>query len=1182
MSMQPETAVSAQLARFRRAFRGFFLAEGAARLALTALGCVAVAVAADYFLELGASARWAILGLALALIAAQAWRCLAAPARLALDDLALAEVLERLAPGLNGRLLAAVELSGPAAESAAESLARLRPAALLRTPVLAVEAAALAAVLVAAAGAWASPRGRAALSAGLVRFVQPSVERAWPSQTQLALEIPSARRRIARGDDLPAQARASGRVPDQVWFGWTTESGARGEVRGRPSHSDPQCFEARIPAVLESLTLRARGGDGRSESLRIEVVDRPRIESYQARLAAPAYTGLGESVQTATPFRIQHGTRVTLQCTANKPLAAEGTSLEFTPKDGPGKAVAVEVSGRTLTARFVAEVSVVGRLALRDAEGFSSRAPQEFEIRCAPDAPPVVELLEPRADRRVTPDARLTVAAVASDDFALGAVELRFQGPGAGAPERALVLAEPAPGTRRQAARALWDLQALKLAPGDRLSFHVAARDRRGEGEKGLEGRSAPLHVEIAARDEVAESVHKWQQRLSGQLEQLRAAQQAAHSRLKPLAFAGPPPADARNILADVGLRQEDVLRQALRAREEFGRLVEEVYANRLNRPDLDLRLGLVGGGFKELAETALPGVRAALASGRADAPGRAGALQLRALAVTENLIGLLREWGDVEYILMRVRRARELQEAINADTKAAAGELMARALDSLSEEQKTRLLELSTRQAARRDEMGLAVADLRRLADEVKTSQVQFAQRILGLLGSAQRAEIVPKMSACAAAIAENRCASILGTQDEVLAALKLLVQRLEESLKPESYQLPENAAAQEVDLDTIMTQLEQAVRPIIAAERKILEEVQAIDAARPKEGAPPRPLAIRLAVAGQAQGAAEAAVAKILEDLKKERTVLFPLVFADILRDMQKARKLLGESRTDPPVQAVIADIIAALEDVASAATKEVIITEIKHVFEERFPGAAKAELVFIEDVRMLRLLQAGLNRKTEGFDRERAEQAFEKLDEDRRAALAALGRRQRELADLADKIGGAARLELEKLAKPGPDGKPPPPNPALEKTMQQVGSVRLPTALMREVAKVIADEHQSGRLVQKNQKVILEKLDEQIRGLISMVQAVSDMPNQPPPTPGLPGAPDILKPPPDLTHLTGGPVGERSAVEKSTDASRAAAWGQLPPRLREAILQARGERCTGRYADLVRLYYQTLSEK
>jgi hypothetical protein len=684
--------------------------------------------------------------------------------------------------------------------------------------------------------------------------------------------------------------------------------------------------------------------------------------------------------------------------------------------------------------------------------------------------------------------------------------------------------------------------------------------------------------VEIVSREEAEDAIHKWQLRLSGLLDQMRAAQDVAAAKLKGAAGAAP-------ALAEVQLRQEDVFRQSLRAREEFGRLVEEVYANRLNSRELDLRLGLVGGRFRGLVETTLPAVRTALASAAdkgAEGAAAAGRLQREALAVTDDLIGLLREWSDVEFVLMRVRRTRDLQEAINADSKAVARDLLGKPLDSLAERDRARLVELATRQSARRDETGIAVSDLRRLADEVKDTQVQFAQRVLGILGSAQRADIVTKMGSCAAAIGENRCGAILATQDEILAALKSLAARLEQALKPESYQLPEEILAQEMDLDTIMTQLEQTVRPLIEKERGVLEEVAAIDAARPAAEALPRVLAIRLGVAGRSHAEVGAALTGLVESLKTQRTVLFPLVFADILKDVAGAAKMMGEGQTGKPVQTLLADIIGALEDVASAATKETIVTEIKHVFEERVPGVGPAELVFIEDIRMLRLLQAALNRRTENFDRDRAGAEFGKLAEDQRATLGALGLRQRELADLADKITGSARLELEKLAQPGPDGKPPPPNPALEKTMQQVGGTRLPTGLMREVAKVITDEHDSGRLVQKNQKVILAQMDEQIRGLISMVLAVSDMPDQPPPAPGLPGEPDLLKPPPDLTHLTGGPVGEKSAAEKNTDAARAAAWGQLPPRLREAILQARGERCTGRYAELVRLYYQTLSEK
>ena len=1208
----PSPLLGSQLARCARALRGFFLLEGLARLVLAVAACAAAAVVLDYLLSFDAGTRSLALALVGLVALASAWRYLGAPLRLRLGREPLAEVLERLFPRLDGRLLAAVELERDASpearriapqvgEAAGEALRSLDVRRLVRLRVLALEAAILGGAAVLVALSCATVRGRQLVSTGLVRLLTPGAEAPWPRRTRLEIEPPAALK-VPQGETVPLRVRVTGVEPAEVWLLWRAESGARGRVRCQRTETDgaARLFTGEVPNALESFRVCARGGDGRSEFVHIEVAERPRIDRYAAHLTPPAYTGLAATDASGPQIRAHAGSRVTLTCEANKRLA-EGTRLELVPAGGEPVEVPVRLAGRTLTAQLPpVEANAVGRLHLVDADGFTNAdagpyaPPAQFDLRCVPDASPVVELLAPRTDRKVAPGARVHVSAVATDDYGLARIVLRFTRSGKGTPEREIVLAEPAKGTRRQAARAQWDLTKLELSPGDRLAFYAAARDARGELFDPGEGRSGTLHIEVATPHEVEEAIYRWQVRLSQRAEELRAAQRAARARLEPARLLKEPTPEARGRLGGLVLEEDEILRRAESAREEFGRLVEEVYANRLTRPELELRLRLCGRTWRDLVESALPGAREALAAAR-DAKGeaygktvaRAAELQDGALARIESIVGLLREWGDVEFILLRLRRTRDLQKGINAETKRAAGDMLGRALDTLSEAERARLGKIAASQAARRDETSIAIRDLQRLVDEVREGQAQFAARLLAILRYAQREDVVGRMHQCAGAIEKNRCASILETQGKALTALDRLTRRLEEALKPESYAMPEEEEEGEpVDVDSLMTQLEQAVRPLIEEERKILATVRTVDAARPREGVLPRALAIRLGAAARSQGAATAKTAELLAEVQKQRTVLFPLVLSDVLKDMREAGKLLGEARTGVRTQGVIEGIIAMLEDVISACAKEVIITEIKHVWEERVPGMPTAELVFIEDIRMLRLLQAGLNRKTAAFDRERAGAGHEALAEDQRARLKALGARQRQLAGLAGQIQGAAGLALEKMIEEKEAAKEDKEEyeerPDIEKALAKAAGAKLPKPLMDAVAKVILEEHESGRLVQKNQKVILDKLDASIRELISMVQLVSDMPDQPPAQPGAGGEPDFLKPPPDLTHLTGGPVGRREEIERRTDAAKAAAWGKLPPRLREAILQARGEVTRGRYAPLVRLYYRTLAGK
>ncbi len=1195
-----ESSLTGELARLRRSVRGFFLAEGAARLVLILAGCAVVAICADYFLTLSSSTRAVVLGLICVVAAERSWRLLGEPLRLRLGRQTLAELLERAHPALGGRLLAAVDLAGDSslaagevapdlARSAAALLSPLGSGSVLRVRVLGAEAAMLACAALLVGGVCTSGRGRTLVSTGLVRLLLPTAERPWPRRTRLELEMPAGAARVAQREPVELVVRVSGTIPEAVWLNWRGVSGARGSLRCAPRSSTDggRLFSGTIPKVLESFEVYARGGDGRSQSVKVIVVERPFITGFFSRLVPPEYmqSRLAPGEQTGPQIRAHQGTRVTLRCTANKPLASS-TRMELVVVGRKPRSVPVTVAGSSLTAEFTAETSAVGRFRLTDTDGFAGAEPQDFDLRCIPDNAPVLEMLSPRTDKKVAPGARISLAVLASDDFGLGEIKLRFRSARSGK-DHEILLGRPAEGALRHVVRQQWDLAPLKLSPGDRLAFYAVAHDLRGKNRPGLEGRSGKLHLEVATPSEVAESLHRWQVRLSGQVEELLKLQRAARANLEAARKAEP--ARRREIAAAVLLEQDGVHRRTEHCRQEFGKLVEEVYSNRLTRPELEMRLRLVSRGFRGLLEGSLPAARTALAAARGPASKvldvtNAVKAQDGALSAIEGIVGLLREWGDVEFILIRLRRVAALQAVINTDTTAAAKGLLGKSLGGLAEGEKALLAALSGRQAGRRDETSMAIRDLQRLVDQVKASQAQFAQRVLAVLRYAQRKEVVMRMGECAVAIEKNRCASILGKQKEVLAALEHMARRLEAALKPESYALPgEEEVAEPLDIDTLMTQLEQAVRPLIDREIKIRNTVLEVDGARPKDKPLPRKLAIQLGVAARSQKEIEAKTSELLESVRKQRTVLFPMILGDVLRDMREAGKLLGAGRSGVRTQGVIENIIAALQDIVSASSKEVIITEIKHVWAERFPGAPPAELVFIEDIRLLRLLQAALNRKTVTFDRERAGAAFEKLDENRRARLKALGGRQMQLAELAGKIKGSAALSLEKMLKEKQEAKDNKEKyeerPDIEKALAKASGAKLPIRLMQEVAKVIREEHVSGKLVQKNQKVILQKLDETIRGMISMVLAVSDMPDQPPAPPGPGGEPDFLKPPPDLTHLTGGPVGQRSQAEKRA-AAKEQAWGKLPPRLREAILQARGGRIVGRYRDLVRLYYRTLA--
>jgi hypothetical protein len=125
-----------------------------------------------------------------------------------------------------------------------------------------------------------------------------------------------------------------------------------------------------------------------------------------------------------------------------------------------------------------------------------------------PDRAAVVRLEAPGKDL-LLPDARATipVAAVASDDFGLRSVDVRYtKVSGSGEQFEFVEGALPVTITRHDArawkAAGRFDLAALKLEPGDSVVYHAVARDARA-GESGA-SVSDTYFIEIAGPGQVA------------------------------------------------------------------------------------------------------------------------------------------------------------------------------------------------------------------------------------------------------------------------------------------------------------------------------------------------------------------------------------------------------------------------------------------------------------------------------------------------------------------------------------------------------------------------------------------------------------------------------------------------------------------------------------------------------
>jgi len=185
--------------------------------------------------------------------------------------------------------------------------------------------------------------------------------------------------------------------------------------------------------------------DGKSKSnvYRIQLVDGPQLATIRVKLIMPAYTGLGIVVGEDGQGNIKAvaGTHaevvVSFREEVTKVEMLQGGEAEGETAGEAGRLSLVQSSGNWST-QFVIDRSGWYRMIATDPEGFSSGKELTYTIEVTEERPPQVQFLgpEPAIDflrseqyRDVRPGAipKLPVEYAAKDDFGLARIELHFE-----------------------------------------------------------------------------------------------------------------------------------------------------------------------------------------------------------------------------------------------------------------------------------------------------------------------------------------------------------------------------------------------------------------------------------------------------------------------------------------------------------------------------------------------------------------------------------------------------------------------------------------------------------------------------------------------------------------------------------------------------------------------------------
>ena len=402
-----------------------------------------------------------------------------------ISDARLARLIEERAPGLDDRLVTAVEYSSPEQQKnispaivnrliadAGETTATIDLATVIRRSRLQMYAvAAVASVLLFAAVLKWGPKE---ISQGVAQLVTPTALAG--NSNALSIKVRPGTARVPKGSDQDIIATlVNFDSPSANVFARPLGSKNDWQAQLMEPAKAKSDFRYSVFNIQDSMEYFVESNNVRSEVFKLNVVDLPYVKQLDLSLTFPAFSNLpvktiedGGDIAAlkATVARIT--ARLTGKVRAARIVFADGKKTEM----------------RSSGTDFVGDVTVTGDtsyyIELVSVDGESYRGSNEYDISVLEDQPPVVSFDRPGRDKKATNLEEVFTQARAEDDYGVVSMDLHFAVNGA--EEKKVNLQQ----LTRESARSLtgaytFFLEEYNLKPGDFISYYAKARDTSNE-----------------------------------------------------------------------------------------------------------------------------------------------------------------------------------------------------------------------------------------------------------------------------------------------------------------------------------------------------------------------------------------------------------------------------------------------------------------------------------------------------------------------------------------------------------------------------------------------------------------------------------------------------------------------------------------------------------------------------
>ncbi len=613
-----------------RRLRRHALVEG---LALTVLALLVLGLfqfGADRLLALGLAPRVLLTLSVAAALGYVFWQRVVRPLQISADVTSIAQLVEAKHPELGDTLLSAVAF----AQEAEINPHRNSPALVERVLDAAVERAdrvetqgilradrhrnfvglLLAALAVVAATTILLPDTFAA-------YVQRNWlwrDAPWPSTARIVPDgFVDGKLVWPLGDELTLMATALDAVPDGLTAEIESENG--GTVSRSMDRRGAQQFILDYGTLGGPLRVRFRigrfGVDERTQWYRIVPVNRPFVESALVHVTPPSYAKqdaftLPTGEVAADVIR---GSRVRIEATMSQPIA----EARFVPRGSDAAVADVEiVDGDQLRVAFEPQRRGSYSFDVRDETGLEDTRPVTFLFNLLGDPPPNVRLTLPGLGDMVVPNAKPTLEMSVQENLGLRDVTLAYRVERAGnsdddAPVAwdAVPQTEVVPYQLEYVRTSDWELSDLGVAPGDRITVQLRARDYQPVSNEGANestnggrsetpnnlGESVAYTLRVVTPETLRAELGRRESEWRGEFERIVKTQRQLNLRILDLFDASAAEGLSTSIatrLSQEARTQRQIAGRARTVLRQFEQLYSELEINGLLSPTVRRRLG--------------------------------------------------------------------------------------------------------------------------------------------------------------------------------------------------------------------------------------------------------------------------------------------------------------------------------------------------------------------------------------------------------------------------------------------------------------------------------------------------------------------------------------------------------------------------------------------------------------